>query len=681
LGREGGELLGRLREPELWVSLLAGLLLWSLAYQVTPGYAIAIGGDRATHKRGYDAPLLADGGFNDSEPGKITRDGKDLEWWEQDVPPYRWATDDAAVLLPGVGGERWALRVLARSGRPVGAPVESHWQVGDDAPITLLIDGHPRVYTIVGGAPGGDLRLTMRTQPFDAPGDSRTLGLVVHRIAASPIDDTGPYRPAPRQLALLATIQVACYSLTRRLALARRWSLALALSVAAISASMLAVQRLELTIWMPALAALSLICYLLAVLLAPLLAAAVGRSLDPAGLYVTQGERDAALAATIGAFALRMAGLLHPYAIFSDLGFNVNNLDEVIRGDLFLYAGLPCEAGSGKAPYPPAQYLALAPMRLLFGAERLSLGLLIQAGNALLESSAAALLWLLLRRAGLGRRAALMGAALYVVAPPLLRSFSVGEFANIFGQSLLAPLLLFLALGAPLARRWPAALVGGALLLAILLSHTGTTISVAALLLAWLPLWWLGRPSSATVWPLLAGGGAAVLAALALFYSFSGYITLFEQRLALEAQEAAAATAASPQPSGTRCPPGYPIGEKLKANLAAGFGPGGTLAPLLGVAGGLGVFTLWKRQHVRLDLVLLACWLGMLLSLATLLWTDQAVRWQHALFPALCLGTAPLLAGWMRRGRAGWALALVALGYLVWFGVALWVEQIVNYLH
>jgi hypothetical protein len=668
LAREGGELLGRLREPGLWAALLAGLLLWSLAYQVAPGYTVLIGGDRQTHKRDYDRPFLLAGGFNAAEPDKG-------EWWREQ--PYRWTTDDATVLLPGIGGGRWLVRVLARSGRPGGATVESRWQIGGDAPIALSIDGHPRIYRIVGGASDGDVRLTMRTPPFAAPGDSRTLGLAIHRIAVAPLDAPGPRTPALQQLALLAIIQLVCYCLVRRLGLTRRWSLALALSVAIVSAYMLATQRLALTIWTRPLAALSAICFLLAVLLAPLLAAAA----HAFGLRVTRGERGAALGATVGAFALRMAGLLHPYAIFSDLGFNVHNLDEVIRGDLFLFAGLPCEAGGGRAPYPPAQYLTLAPLRLLFGDEQQARRL-IQGGNALLESCAAALIWLLLRRVGLGRRAALLGAILYVVAPPLLRSYSIGEFANIFGQSLLMPLLLFLALGAPHARRWPVALLGALLMLAILLGHTGMTLSAAALLLAWLPLWRFGhRPPVTPAWPLVAAGGAAVLAALALFYSFPGYVSLFEQRQTLAAEGTATAATAAPELAGAGCPPGYPLGEKLRANLASGFGPGGTLVPLLGFAGALGVFALWKRQEARLDLVLLASWLGMLLSFATLLQTDQAVRWQHALFPALCLGTAPLLARWMRRGQAGWALALITLGYLIWFGLAQWVEQIVNYLH
>jgi hypothetical protein len=115
--------------------------------------------------------------------------------------------------------------------------------------------------------------------------------------------------------------------------------------------------------------------------------------------------------------------------------------------------------------------------------------------------------------------------------------------------------------------------------------------------------------------------------------------------------------------------------------LRSGFSTEKGLSPLLVTTGGLGILWLWKRRPTRLDLALLACWLGTLLSFATLINTDQVVRWQPFLFPALCLGAAPLFASWTRRGRAGVALALVALVYLTWLGVALWTDQIVNYLH
>ncbi len=320
----------------------------------------------------------------------------------------------------------------------------------------------------------------------------------------------------------------------------------------------------------------------------------------------------------------------------------------------------------------------LAPLRLLFGDEPQQGGWLIQGGNALLESCSAALIWLLLRRAGLGRRAALLGAALYVVIPPLLRSFSVGEFANIFGQSLLLPLLIFLVLGAPHARRWPLALVGSLLLLVILLSHTGVTISALALLLAWLPLWWFISGPRARLWPLLAAGASAGLIALALFYS--SYTGLIEQRRAMAAATTTLATTDTEALAAPPAIPDLPFGKVL-GELRSGFSTAKGISPLLALSGGLGLLWQWRRRPVRLDLALLAGWLGMLLSLATLLRSDQAVRWQAFLFPVLCLGAAPLLAAWSWRGRAGTILALLALGYLTWLGLDLWAQQILTYLH
>src|SRR5262245_25497416 len=169
--REIGALLSRSCERELWIALLAGLLLWGLAYQATPRPVLPIGGDAKTHDRGYDEPFLAPNTFHESEPGKLKRDGRELQWWEQEIPPYRWAKPEAAVLLPGLGGGRWAVSLLAASGRPGGSPIESHWRLGDDAPVTLTIDGRPRIYKIIGGAPLGDLRLQMQTPRFDPPHD------------------------------------------------------------------------------------------------------------------------------------------------------------------------------------------------------------------------------------------------------------------------------------------------------------------------------------------------------------------------------------------------------------------------------------------------------------------------------------------------------------------------------
>ncbi|MBK9942898.1 MAG: hypothetical protein IPP13_14930 [Kouleothrix sp.] len=195
------------------------------------------------------------------------------------------------------------------------------------------------------------------------------------------------------------------------------------------------------------------------------------------------------------ALALRLGGMLHPYAIFSDARLNTHNLTGVIQGTLLFTEALPSEAGGGEAPYPPGHYLIVAPLQLLIAPGEAALHTLEKLANALADSLVVGLLWHMLRRGGYGERAALLGAALYVLPGPLLKSLSVGEFANVFGQALALPLLAYLALS---ARRLatPRGLAGLAALLALaLLGHLGVTISLAGMLAA-LGLIWLARPAT-----------------------------------------------------------------------------------------------------------------------------------------------------------------------------------------
>ena len=71
LRRELLALIGWLREPGMSLTLLVGLLLWSLAYQATPPQTLLLGGDPQTHRRGYDTPYLT-GSFNDEERSELS---------------------------------------------------------------------------------------------------------------------------------------------------------------------------------------------------------------------------------------------------------------------------------------------------------------------------------------------------------------------------------------------------------------------------------------------------------------------------------------------------------------------------------------------------------------------------------------------------------------------------------
>ena len=77
---------------------------------------------------------------------------------------------------------------------------------------------------------------------------------------------------------------------------------------------------------------------------------------------------------------------------------------------------------------------------------------------------------------------------------------------------------------------------------------------------------------------------------------------------------------------------------------------------------------------------LLAAWcLSTLVSLGSLLWTRQALRWEAFVFPALALCGGTALAGLHRRGRFGQAAAYALLGMSVVRGAALWYWQLVDY--
>ena len=105
----------------------------------------------------------------------------------------------------------------------------------------------------------------------------------------------------------------------------------------------------------------------------------------------------------------------------------------------------------------------------------------------------------------------------------------------------------------------------------------------------------------------------------------------------------------------------------------------GPLMALLGVAG-LGLIMREQRLQ-RVQPLVVAWWLSTLLSLASLLWTEQALRWEAFIFPALALCGGVALASLHRWGRTGQALAysLMALGIVR--GAVLWYSWIATYQH
>jgi hypothetical protein len=657
---------GFAREREIWIALAAGLLLWMLAYQASYTYRLDLGGNLQTDRRDDDTPFLDN--FNAPEPNPIPDHATLL---------YRWSRADSTVVFPGLGGGRWLARVRASSGsRP--EPLLSQWDDGAHS-YTIAATKVQRDYAIIVEADSaGDLTLHFATPPLTPEGDRRTLGLVMSRLVIEPVG--GIRVPAARQLALLGFVLALAYALLRRFALAGRPALAVALALAALAALLLARERMALTLLTPLLPAILGGCYALGLGLDALLRI-VDCRLQIADYRYGANNRPSSIvhrpssivALILLAVALRLGGMLHPHAIFSDDGLNAHNLSGLTSGKVYFTEGLPSEAGGGQAPYPPGQYIMFAPAQLLIQTRSddiTALRLLLKIANAVWDSLVVGLVWYVLRRCGCGSRAALLGAALYVLPPPLLRSLSVGEFANVFGQGLALPLLALLAVRVRELQQKPFLIVLPILFALALLGHLGVTISLICLLVC-LGLFWLIRPDTRRAFRILLFAGVLAGALVALLY-----YTALGDVLVSRISSPSASVSGDTSPS---------ITQKLaqQAGTARVYGIH-ALALALGLIGAALVALVPSRGRVALPglgMLLLAWWGGTLLSLGLLLFANQGVRWQSFLYPALCLGAGPALATLWARGHAGRAVIAGLVAFLAWYGLAFWVVQISDYLH
>ncbi len=654
--------------------LLLSLLVWTLAYQVPVGLDLAIGGDRVANRREDDRPFLQN--VHDSEP-----DQRGVDW--RTLPPgysYRWTRSDSTLLLPGAGGGGWLLTIHADSGRPNNQAASSTWQLGNQQ-LELTIPPGGRIYRLLAQAnANGDVQLRMQTAPYISANDPRELGLVLREVRATPLA-TGLHAPALPQLGWLTAILVLVYVLARGLALGRYPALLLVGSGMLVSAALLATQRFALTLFTPTLTLLLLSCSVIPLLLR----GAYAVWSRPASLPLSIARLPGGIIALVLlAFALRLGGMLHPHAIFSDHVFNANNLFKVGLGQVYLSAGLPAEAGGGTAPYPPGLYLLLLPAQLLFPPDTAGRVLLVQAGTALLDSLVLALIWLLLRHAGLSQRAAYFGAACYLLPPPLLESFSIGEYANIGGQVLALPAIALLAWNWV---QWESSRGYGQLwvwvpLLAIgLLGHFGVAISLATLLIAaWLMALGQrqvnGRVDNSALGRLTVAGALAALLVGLIYYSAPLYIEIFAQRLL---GSSANATTAEPWLA--------TLGHTLLSLIGLERPQGRNPLPIFLVTGCLiGLLIIWigsqnKPRQRGLAALIGAWWLGVLLSQGLMLIASQGVRWSIFLYPALCLGVGPALATLWRRGGAGRVVSSSIVAATLLYGLIIWITQIRDYLH
>jgi hypothetical protein len=537
----------------------------------------------------------------------------------------------------------------------------------------------------------GDITLRFNTPAYPGQGDPRTLGFVIYQATFTPAN--GLRLPALPQLGLLGATLALAYGAARTLRAPPRVTIIGAIVFAAGLAILLALLRLGLTIFTPTLLAIAAACYALTLVLRriplpdrrpttddrrpttddrrPTTDDESPRTPTPLLPYSPTPRPATAVTLILLAFALRLVGSLHPHAIPNDLVLNTNNLVAFTGGAVYDTESLPKESGGGRAPYPPGQYLVLAPLQLLLAPDNAAREVIVRSGGALLDSLVVGLLWYVLWRA-VGWRAALFGAALYLAPLPLLRSFWIGEHANIAGQALAMPLLVLLAVGAHTLARPRVLAVAVALLSLAVLGHLGVTISLAFMLVCLPVVWLVARNVRLPFGALIVVGVAAALLAGLFYYSAFGHLLV--ERLN------------APAPPNSIEPP-QSFSEKLNRIVWALGRPDNVLTPLMLGFGAAGIVALTRfSQRTRpalhpFVLLLLAWWGGVLLSFSLLIRSEQGVRWEVFLYPALCLGAGPALAAFWSRGRAGKLLVILALVFVLARSITFYISGIANYRH
>lgn len=403
------------RRLALTISIFAALLLLAAQFPIT--YWIDVGREVGP---GSDLPLIE--GFYPPE--------RDVHG------DFRWTTERAAVLLPGLGQRSLQVGIrtfpineeVARRG-----PRELELWSGGRLLARLPVRPAGAIYTFVLPPPSdasGDHSFELRSATFVPTGDERAIGTLIGAVWAA--RTSGPTLPAWRNtLAWLVAALLAWLALRRigfgpagaqtllasalllaslaavldpprfafggapaLTATALAWLLAItltaepqALLTGAVIFTALAgggwLRNAQVdTITLPASVAMALFA---AAALRPV-SANIGRRL---GVTIPPQAWRWLLLIVLVVFTTRYAGRLYPESMPGDIGFHANRYVDVVRGRVLLLS-----RNRGVAfPYPPTFYLLIAPISLL-GLERQTIlqlvGTLLDALSPLLVYATAA---------------------------------------------------------------------------------------------------------------------------------------------------------------------------------------------------------------------------------------------------------------------------------------------------
>lgn len=597
--------------PRTLCIALCALVLWYVGFGLMPAQTVPIGGDSNTLRRGLDEPFLR--GFWGAEPAE----------WQRDEPAYRWTTTDWSITWPHAGVGFFVSSITLDStpySNPEGAIVT--WQTPPLGPVATRT-GQRRLFLLIRGD-GNDARIVASMPALASTGDRRALGIVARSTTLSATTES--WRPALIIVAMALLVMLWLAMQQWNVSRPEVWVACLAVMIGLSWHHdplwwMVHISPIVISIGIASLAAV-----LITVVLLP-------RTADRVRWWWI-------IALGLGVVLLPT---LSPYARTSDSAMHARMFFDVLRGNVYQLAELPCEASAWTVPYPPLIYILAAPFGITTW-DRSSAWQMLQIGGHIAHVGAVIYL---IRVAFRSVRCTPLTAMCVLVATwssPFFQSVHIGELTNAWGHALyIVAIVSLFDDEMPVALR---GLFGGCALLA----HTGIAVtfgltygvyvSIRALQLRRIP------------WQHVLVGVGGVVGSILLYYSVYG--ALLDQPLKYPG-----------------CPPLLPIDQRFGviASVLPGFF---VLLTIIG-AGTLNGTRLTTLVYTGLCVALI--------SIAILIFRDQTVRWGMAVYPFGALAVGVLFQRIRRYGSAGALLMYTLFGaYTSMFLIQVW-NRIYSYLH
>jgi len=602
---------------------------------------------------------IADGTYTGRTRAWFTVDGLFRGEFDQErAQHFSWTTDHVTIRMPRLdrsAAHRLTLRV--RSGRSPAQPVPV---------VSTIVDGEAgardaipaerqdlviELPAVASGAPGAVVALDVSNLFQPGPQDTRQLGIVVEAIAVEPV--SRGFRVSPRTLLGHALGVMALVAAVLSAGLSPGAALAVGLPAAALLTWLLRFDGAFLGSYVETLLVISL----------------AGAGLIMAGALVARTERTGrhpmpewlAAAAILAVIAVvKLAFYVHPATMIADALFQVHRAADVHAGQYFFTSITP--RPYFEFPYAIGLYVVAMPFWDVASTEAARVDLL-RAVALLADVAVGLALYLALRSAALGRQTALAALVLWPFVRVSAQTLCTANLTNTFAQGAFGlALALFVWAGArrPVSRA--GLLLVAALLTLAFLSHFSTAAvgvplvgaGAAALVV------WGGAEVRRTGWWL------AVLLAGVIVVSYAAYYSRFTEVYRTTAERVLAGEGEGEQ--SMVAPVSAKVDRKL-AELASNFG-----VPLL-LAAAAGTVVLVRSFRPDVFHLVLAAW-GAVFAAFTVLGvlTPIEMRANLAAAPAIIALAALALGRLAERSTWTAAIAVVAVGAIVWDGLEEWMS-------